>query len=155
MAFSERIIILPDPCDRVPVSSTKVVALVMGAAAKTIGCFAKRASLPFPIRTIRRRTIQRVVDRRTRMIERASVEIVELIDGEGKAGCEPESEQTAAELQADTLTNAVHLGIVSGDDAKLVWMWRRHDVSARTLASGDAREHGRLRTRRGAAHNCV
>jgi len=137
--------------ERVPVSSTEVVALVIGAAAETIGCFAKRTSLPFPIRTIRRRTIQRVVDRRTRMIERASVEVVELIDGEGKAGCEPELEQTAAELLADTLVNAVHLGIVSSDDAELVWMWRRHDMSARTLARGDAREHSRLRKRRGCA----
>lgn len=137
--------------ERVPVSSTEVVALVIGAAAETIGCFAKRTSLPFPIRTIRRRTIQRVVDRRTRMIERAAVEVVEWIDGEGRAGREPESEPTAAELLADTLTNAVHLGIVSGDDANLVWMWRRHDISARTLADGDAREHSRLRKRRGRA----
>lgn len=137
--------------EQVPVSSEEVVALVIGAAAETIGCFAKRTTLPFPIRTIRRRTIQRIVDRRTRMIERSAVEVIEWVDGEAHAGRKPTSEPSAAELLADTLTNAVHLGIVSGDDANLVWMWRRHDVSARTLANGDAREHGRLRKRRGRA----
>ena len=137
--------------EQVPVSSAEVVSLVVGAAAEVIGSYARRDSVPFPIRTIRRRMITLIVGRRAKMIERAQIEAVELVDGQGAAGRCDEEELSPAELLADTLTTAVDLGIVSGADARLVWLARRFDVPARVLAGNDSREHERLRRRRSRA----
>lgn len=136
--------------ERVPITSSEVVALVIGAAAEAIGSYARRAVVPFPLRTIRRRMIEIVVARRGRLVKLAEVESVEFMDGGSMAGGD-DDQLSPAELLADTLTTAVDLGIVSGEDAQVVWLSRRFDVSARAQADDDRREHERLRRRRSRA----
>lgn len=134
--------------ERVPVTSSEVVALVIGAAAESIGSYARRPVVPYPLRTIRRRMIEIVIARRNRMIRQAEVESVQFAETTHTSADPSDTEPTPAELLADTLTTAVDLGIVSGQDAQVVWLSRRFDVSALAQADNDAREHERLRRRR-------
>lgn len=136
---------------RVPVTSSEVVALVIGAAAEAIGSYARRPVVPFPLRTIRRRMIEIVIARRSRLMKQAEVESVQFAEATHPSGDPMDTEPTPAELLADTLTTAVELGIVSGQDAQVVWLSRRFDVSALAQADNDAREHERLRRRRSRA----
>lgn len=137
--------------ERVPVTSSEVVALVLGAAAEAIGSYARRPEVPFPLRTIRRRMIELIIARRNRLIMQTQVETAEFSDGHQESDDPIEEEPTPAELLAETLATAVELGIVSGDDAQVVWLSRRFDVSARAQADNDRREHERLRRRRSRA----
>ena len=137
--------------ERVPISSSEVVALVMGAAAEAIGSYSRRSVVPFPLRTIRRRMIEILISRRRRLIKQANIESVEFSDCSWTSDYSRADEPTSAELLADTLSTAVDLRIVSNDDAQIVWLSRRFDVSARAQADDDHREHERLRRRRSRA----
>lgn len=137
--------------ERVPVTSSEVVALVIGAAAEAIGSYARRPVVPFPLRTIRRRMIEIVIARRSRLIKQADVESVQFAEATYTSGDPMDTEPSPAELLADTLTTAVDLGIVLRQDAQVVWLSRRFDVSALAQADNDPREHERLRRRRSRA----
>jgi hypothetical protein len=134
--------------ERVTADGVEVVALVVGAAAEAIAGYS-RLVVPYPLRTLRCRTIEIITRRRARLIRRARVESCELLDDRGDAGRIVEDDSpTASDLLAETLSTAVELGIVSGEDAELVWVTRHFDVSTRALARGDHRESERLRKRR-------
>lgn len=137
--------------ERVPITSSEVVALVIGAAAESIGSYARRPVVPYPLRTLRRRMIEIVIARRNRLIRQAEIESVQFAEATHTSSDPVETEPTPAELLADTLTTAVDLGIVSAQDAQVVWLSRRLDVSALTQADNDEREHERLRRRRSRA----
>ena len=155
---------------RIEPTSRDAVELVMGAAAEAIACYAGRTT-PYPLRTIRRRLIELIVQRRSKAVEalRAATSIERVCfeisisskfattEGYGDPGSvekvwvAPEVERSAAELLADTLRAAVTLGIVSEDDAGLVWASRYHGETSRSLAGDDRREAERLRRRRSRA----
>jgi len=125
-----------------------VVALVMGAAAKAIAGYS-RLVVPYPLRTLRCRTIEIITRQRSQWIDRRQAEEYELFDEHGEAGRVVKDDgPTTSELLAETLSTAVDLGIVSREDAHLVWVTRHHEVPTRALAGGDERESERLRKRR-------
>lgn len=133
---------------RVPVDDGDVVALVLGAAAEAVGSYA-RLVVPFPLRTLRRRTIEIVTRRRARMIEDARANPVGLVEDVGLAATE--APRSATEALAETLATAVELGVVSSDDANLVWVSRAGGFTTLALAEGEERESERLRRRRSRA----
>ena len=144
-----------------------MVDLVLSAAAEAVACYGGR-TLKFPLRTIRRRFIEIIVQRRTKIIdaETLGVSISTLspngttagprssassaTDGEGFLPG-PEPSPASYEVLAETLETAVQLGIVTEEDAGLVWATRYHQQTSFDLGGGDRRETERLRRRRSRA----
>ena len=130
-----------------------VVDLVLSAAAEAVACYGGR-TLKFPLRTIRRRFIEIIVQRRTRVIkaETLGVSISSPATGSGDDSlAAPERGPAASEVLAETLETAVELGIVTAEDAGLVWASRYHQQTSLDLGGGDKREAERLRRRRSRA----
>ena len=137
-----------------------VVDLVLSAAAEAVACYGGR-TLKFPLRTIRRRFIEIIVQRRTNVIKAETLAVSISSLGPAGAGSEgpvsddclpaPESAPAAAEALAETLETAVELGIVTEADAGLVWASRYHQQTSFDLGGDDPREIERLRKRRSRA----
>ena len=145
-----------------------VVDLVLSAAAEAVACYAGR-TLKFPLRTLRRRFIELIVQYRTKIInaETLGFSLSGLAPGASggaasRSGREtedageahlamPERAPGPSELLAETLETAVQLGIVTEEDAALVWASRYHQQTSFELGGNDRREVERLRRRRSRA----
>ena len=152
---------------RIRPTGADVVDLVLTSAAEAVACYAGR-TLPYPIRTIRSRMIEVLVDRRTKLIRTlmfadslspmehgaSAPRASDAQDSESNrswlVGGSP-SERPAASVLAETLETAIDLGIVSAADAGLVWATRYHQRTSLDLGGGDKREAERLRRRRSRA----
>ena len=129
----------------VRVDDAEIVTMVLGAATDSITAVAG-STIGWPLRDLRRRTIKRIVRRRDRLVRNAR----ELVDTVPDAAAPPEERSPAALLKA-TLDLAIAKGIVSTEDAHLVWSSSHHGETSFTLANGDPREAERLRRRRSRA----
>ena len=142
-----------------------MVDLVLSAAAEAVACYGGR-TLKFPLRTIRRRFIEIIVQRRTKIIdaETLGVSLSTLgppghrsrstadTAGSGEACLAADDDGPgSSEVLAETLEAAVQLGIVTEEDAGLVWASRYHQQTSFELGGGDRREAERLRRRRSRA----
>lgn len=152
-------------------TGSDVADLVLGSTAEAVACYAGR-SLSYPLRTIRRRMIEIIIQRRTKLINtQVGVRSLAGLQADGASWhnelrpkdrepswdpgesflAETMSEPSPAELLAETLDVAVDLGIVSASDAGLVWATRYHQQTSLELGDGDKREAERLRRRRSRA----
>ncbi len=129
----------------VRVDDAEIITMVLGAATDAIAAVAG-STIDWPLRDLRRRTIKRIVRRRDRLV-RNSRELADEIPEAAAAS----TEQSPAELLKATLDLAITKGIVSSDDAALVWSSSHHGETSFTLANGDRREAERLRRRRSRA----
>lgn len=129
---------------KVEVDDTEVISVVLGSATDAIAS-AAGSTLEWPLRNLHRRLTKRLVRRREKLI----AEVRERLEFLPEQDCEaPVSEPSSAVLLAQTLELAVSRGIVSGDDAHLVWASVFEGETSFTLAAGNAREAERLRKRR-------
>jgi len=131
---------------RVSIEETEIISLVLVATNDAIASVAG-STLEWPLRNLHRRMVKRLIRRREKLIANAR-ELLEYLPSEQPA---PPEEATAAELLAETLDLATTKGIVSSDDARLVWASSYWDETSFTLARGDRREAERLRRRRSRA----
>ncbi len=129
----------------VVVDDSEIVTLVLGAATDAIAAVAG-TTVGWPLRDLRRRTIKRITRRRERLVRNAR----ELVDEVPDAAA-PVAERSPAELLAATLDLAISKGIVSSEDARLVWASSHEGETSFSLAAGDRREAERLRRRRSRA----
>lgn len=130
----------------VRVPDAEVVTMVLGAATDAIASIAGTEAA-FPLRTLRDRTIRRIRRRRDRLVRDAR-ELV--IDELPEVAASP-SAKPAAVLLAETLRLAVGKGIVTEEDAHLVWASAHHGETSMSLAGGNKTEAERLRRRRSRA----
>ena len=132
----------------VVVDDAEIVTLVLGAATDATDAIAAVAgtTVGWPLRDLRRRTIKRITRRRDRLVRNAR----ELVD-EVPDVAAPMAERSPAELLAATLDLAISKGIVSTEDAQLVWASSHEGETSFSLAAGDRREAERLRRRRSRA----
>ena len=131
---------------RVNIDDGEIVSLVLLAANDAIASVAG-TTLDWPLRNLHRRMVKRLIRRREKLIANAR-ELLEYLPPEQAA---PLEETTAAELLAQTLDLAMSRGIVSSDDARLVWASSFWGETSFTLAHGNMREAERLRRRRSRA----
>lgn len=129
----------------VRVDDAEIVTIVLGAASDAIAAVAG-TTIGWPLRDLRRRTIKRIVLRRDRLVRNARELVDEMPDGPAA-----EAERSPAEVLKATLDLAITKGIVSPEDADLVWSSSHHGETSFTLAKGDRREAERLRRRRSRA----
>ncbi len=129
---------------KVEVDDSEVISVVLGSATDAIASVAG-STLEWPLRNLHRRLIKRLVRRRERLIAEARERLEFLPEQDCVA---PVPEQSPAVLLAQTLELAVSRGIVSGDDARLVWASAFEGETSFTLAAGNQREAERLRKRR-------
>lgn len=126
------------------VDDSEVISVVLGSATDAIAS-AAGSTLEWPLRNLHRRLTKRLVRRREKLIAEVR-ERLEFLPEQDSVASAPE--QSPAVLLAQTLELAVSRGIVSGDDARLVWASTFHGETSFTLAEGDQREAERLRKRR-------
>lgn len=126
------------------VDDSEVISVVLGSATDAIAS-AAGSTLEWPLRNLHRRLTKRLVRRREKLIAEVR-ERLEFLPEQDSVASTPE--QSPAVLLAQTLELAVSRGIVSGDDARLVWASTFHGKTSFTLAEGDQREAERLRKRR-------
>lgn len=140
---------------RVAVDDAEIAAIVLGATHDAIAAVAG-STIEFPLRNLHRRMAKRLVRRREKLIAEAR-EVAGYVAGDRAAVA---VEVEPAELLASTLSVAIERGIVSLDDARLVWATSHEDETSFSLADGDRRESERLRRRRSrarqrlVAHRC-
>lgn len=130
----------------VRVPDAEVVTMVLGAATDAIASFAG-SETAFPLRTLRDRTIRRIRRRRDRIVRDARELVIEELP---EVATSP-SAKPAAMLLAETLRLAVGKGIVTEEDAHLVWASAHHGETSMSLAGGNRTEAERLRRRRSRA----
>lgn len=128
------------------IDDAELVTLVLGSAADAIASLAGSTSM-YPLRVLRRRMIKRLVRRRDRLVANSR----ELMQDHLPEVVASTSVEPPAVLLARTLRLAVGKGIVSQDDAALVWASTHRGETSLTLASGNVREAERLRRRRSRA----
>ena len=131
----------------IAVDDAELVTLVLGSAADAIASLAGLHRV-YPLRVLRQRTLKRVERRRDQLIAHAR----ELSSEDRMVHvAAPEPSVPPAVLLARTLRVAVGKGIVSAQDASLVWASVHRGETSLSLAAGDAREAERLRRRRSRA----
>lgn len=130
----------------VRVPDAEVVTMVLGAATDAIASIAGTEKA-FPLRTLRDRTIRRIRRRRDRIVRDARELVIEELP---EVAASP-SAKPAAVLLAETLRLAVGKGIVTEEDAHLVWASTHHGETSMSLAGGNKTEAERLRRRRSRA----
>lgn len=130
----------------VRVRDPEVITLVLGAATDAIGSVAGTGA-DFPLRTLKDRTVRRIRRRRDRLVRNARELVIEELP---ELPTVPDSKPSAV-LLAETLRLAVAKGIVSEQDAELVWASTHRGETSLTLAHGDKTESERLRRRRSRA----
>ena len=128
----------------------EIITIVLSSANDAISSLAG-SEQPFPLRILRQRTIKRITRRRNQLVAN-SLELTEEPPLEPAA---PVPEKPPAVLLAQTLRLAVGKGIVTQDDARLVWASTHRGETSLTLAGGDRREAERLRRRRSRAQRCL
>ncbi len=130
----------------VRLDDSEIITIVLGSASDAIASLVG-SEQPFPLRILRQRTIKRISRRRQRLISN----LLELTTETPIERSSPIPEKPPAVLLARTLQLAVGKGIVSPDDARLVWASTHRGETSMTLAGGDKREAERLRRRRSRA----
>ena len=130
----------------VRVEDSELVTVVLGSATDAIASLA--GSTPeWPLRILRRRTIIRIVRRRDHLVANSRELAAERLPDVAS----PVATSPSAVVLARTLRLAVRKGIVSADDAQLVWASTHRGETSLSLADGDEREAERLRRRRSRA----
>ncbi len=131
----------------VAVDDAELVTMVLGAAGEAIASLAGLHRV-YPLRVLRTRMLKRVERRRDQLIDRARELAPEDLAVEVPAA---ETTVPPAVLLARTLRLAVGKGIVSADDASLVWASTHLGETSLSLACGDVRAAERPRRRRSRA----
>jgi len=98
------------------IDDAELVTLVLGSATDAVASLAGSTSM-YPLRVLRRRMIKRLVRRRDRLVANSR----ELMHDHLPEVAASTSVEPPAVLLARTLRLAVGKGIVSQDDAELVW----------------------------------
>ena len=130
----------------VRVEDSELVTVVLGSATDAIASLA--GSTPdWPLRILRRRTIIRIVRCRDHLVANSRELAAERLPDVAS----PVATSPPAVVLARTLRLAVGKGIVSADDAQLVWVSTHRGETSLSLAQGDVREAERLRRRRSRA----
>ncbi|MCP3859390.1 MAG: hypothetical protein GY704_07035 [Phycisphaeraceae bacterium] len=129
---------------KVEVDDPEVISVVLSSATDAVASVAG-STLEWPLRNLHRRFAKRLVRRREKLIAEVRERLEFLPEQDGVA---PVLEPSPAVLLAETLELAVSRGIVSRDDARLVWASTHQGETSFTLAGGDQREAERLRKRR-------
>ncbi len=130
----------------VRVDDSELVTVVLGSATDAIASLAG-STTEWPLRILRRRTIIRIVRRRDHLVAHSR----ELAAEQLPDVASPVAPSPPAVVLARTLRMAVGKGIVSADDAQLVWASTHRGETSLSLADGDEREAERLRRRRSRA----
>lgn len=129
------------------IDDAEVVTVVLGAAGDAIASLAGLHRV-YPLRVLRQRTLKRVERRRDSMIAHSR----ELLRDEAAIDvAAPDRSEPPAVLLARTLRLAVGKGIVTAEDASLIWASTHRGETSLSLAGGNAREAERLRRRRSRA----